>query len=178
MQNPVAPVQAWWLRAIDGVVAILFGLAALLWPGITLVVLVLLFGVYALVSGFVSLVAMFRAFGTGGTWWTHLLMGVAGIGAGAAVFAWPLLTGVTLLYIIAFWAIIIGVIEVVMGLVTTSWWPALVGVLSVVFGFILLSNPAAGALAFILVIGVFAIIRGVVEIVGAIREPAGTGAAG
>jgi uncharacterized membrane protein HdeD (DUF308 family) len=171
--NPTAPTDYyWWLRAVSGVVAILFGLAALFWPGMTFMALLWLFGIYALVEGVVQLLAMFRANSSGRPWWTHLLMGLIYVAAGLAVFAWPGMTALILVYMIAFWAIVLGAMEIVAAFTTgPSFLLIALGVLTVIFGFILLANPAAGALAYITVIGVFAIVRGVVEIVGAFTSP-------
>lgn len=183
MQNPdptptgsaMAADQMWWLRAVSGVAAILFGLAALFWPAMTFLVLVWLFGAYVLVAGLVQLVAMFRAMGAGQTWWTRLLLGLISIVAGIAVFVWPGMTALILVYMIAFWAIVLGAMEIVAAFTTGPTFLLIVlGILTVIFGFILLANPGLGALAYITVIGVFAVIRGVVEIVGALRAPAVT----
>lgn len=168
------PVESWWVLAIAGVISILFGLAALFWPGLTLLVLVWLFGVYALAYGFVELVNVFRAVGERRTWWTHLLIGLISIAAGIVVFAWPGITSLVLLFTIAFWAIAVGIAEVFAGLFQAQFGLLIVGVISILFGFVLLANPVAGALAFVFVIGVFAIVRGVLLLIAAVRAPAPT----
>lgn len=173
--STVQQSQLWWVLAISGVVSILFGLAALLWPGITLMVLVWLFGFYVLLLGVLMLVGMFRAIGAHTTWWPSLIVGLLSIGAGIAVFVWPGITAVSLLYIIAFWAIFSGVAEIIGGLFEAHFLWMLAGVISVVFGFILLANPAGGALALVMVIGIFAIIRGIMLLVSAVRTPAMAG---
>ena len=164
--------ESWWVLAGSGIVAILFGLTALLWPGLTLFVLVTLFAAYAIVAGIVEFIAMFRAIGAGTTWWTHLLLGIAGVAAGVIAFAWPGMTTFVLLYLIATWAIVIGVIEIVGAFTTSRFWLAVTGLISVLFGFVLLANPSAGALALVMVIGAFAIVRGIVLLVEAVRAPA------
>jgi len=164
--------QTWWVLAVGGAASILFGVAALLWPGLTLFILVWLFGAYAIVNGIAELIGMFGAIGQHRTWWTHLLLGLLSIAAGVFVFAYPGITALTLLYVLAFWAITIGVVEVVAAFTTGQFILVVTGVISILFGFILLSTPVPGALAYVMVIGVFAIVRGVLLIVQAVRAPA------
>jgi uncharacterized membrane protein HdeD (DUF308 family) len=157
----------WWLLAIRGIAAILFGLAALIWPGPTLTVLVLLFGAYALVDGVFGLVAgIRRAAGGEGRWGWLVVEGLLGIAAGIAAFVWPGLTALVLLYLIAAWAILTGVFELVSAIrlrqeITGEVWLALGGLASIVFGILLLVYPSAGALAVVWIIGVYGILFGV-----------------
>ncbi|MBI4322034.1 MAG: HdeD family acid-resistance protein [Chloroflexi bacterium] len=161
---PISRTQnLWWVLALAGVVSILFGLTALFWPGVTLAVFIYLFGIYAIVYGFVELGHMFRSTETT-AWWTHLLVGVLSILAGIAAFAWPGQTALMLLYIIAAWAISVGIVETVAAFFLNQLHLALGGLVSVLFGFVLLANPGVGALALIVVIGVFAIVRGIILI--------------
>ncbi|MCL5959504.1 MAG: HdeD family acid-resistance protein [Chloroflexi bacterium] len=172
MAYRVTTQENWWLLAVSGVIAILFGLFALLWPGITLFLLILFFGVYVIVAGIVELVDMFRAISTHRVWWTHLILGLLGIGAGIVVFVWPGITTFVLLWVIAIWALAAGVIEIVAAFSTGQFLYFVSGLISILFGFILLANPAAGALALVMVIGIFAIIRGIILIIGAFKSPA------
>lgn len=174
MLYPAAPGQTWWVTALEGILAILFGLAALFWPGLTLMVLVALFGIYAIVYGIVEIVGMFRAIGMHTAWWPSLLIGVVSILAGIAVFTWPGITALTVLFIIAFWALAVGIFEVVAGLFQARFLLAVAGAVTIMFGFVLLANPVGGALALVMVIGAFAIVRGVLQLIEAARGPAGT----
>ncbi len=133
--------------------------------------LIALFGAYAIISGILEFVAMVRAMNVGTTWWTHLLIGVFDLAAGLAAFAYPGVTVLVLLYIIAFWAIIVGVIEIVAAFASGLFLLVVGGVIAVLFGLLLLANPGAGALAYVMVIGVFAIVRGILLLVHAIRAP-------
>jgi len=175
MERPAMLGQTWWLLAIGGAVAILFGIAALLWPGLTLMVFIALFGAYAVIYGVVELVAMFRAISAHTVWWTHLVIGVLSILAGIAAFAYPGMTTATLLYVIAFWAILVGLAEIVAAFVQTRFLLIVTGAIAIMFGLLLLSSPIQGALALVMVIGVFAIVRGVLQLVEAVRAPAATG---
>jgi uncharacterized membrane protein HdeD (DUF308 family) len=134
-------------------------------PIATLAALVLLFGAYAMVDGIFNIVA--AATGRGGrSWWSLVLAGLIGIGAGLVTFFLPGLTALTLTYVIAFWAIAIGVLEVVAAIrlrkvITNEWWLGLSGAFSVIFGGLMILAPGAGALAMVLWIGAFAAIYGI-----------------
>jgi len=171
-EYPAGPTPAWWVLAIAGIVNIVFGAVAIAWPGLTLFVFVFLFGIYAIIYGLVELVNLFRAIGAGATWWTHLLLGAFSIVAGILVLVWPGLTAITMLYIIAIWAVAIGIAEIVGAFATGQFLLVVTGVISILFGFILFANPLAGAVALVLVIGVFAIVRGIMLLVQAVRMPA------
>ena len=154
----------WWVIGLRGLAAILFGILAFAWPGITLTVLVFLFGAYALVDGVLGIVAAFR--GDEHHRVVLALEGIVGVVAGIVAFAWPLITALVLLYIIAFWAIITGVLEIIAAVrlrrtITNEFGLIIGGILSVVFGVILIVAPGAGALAVVFLIGAYAIIFGI-----------------
>ena len=156
----------WWAVGLRGLIAILFGLAALFWPGITLFAPVFLFGVYALVDGVLSLVAAFHAAEHHTPWWPLLLVGLAGIAAGLLTFFYPGITAIALLYIIAAWAIVHGITEIIAAFqlrreITNEWLLGLAGLASLIFGILVVIMPGAGALATIWLIGIYAIIFGV-----------------
>ena len=154
----------WWVIGLRGLAAILFGVLAFVWPGMTLAVLVLLFGAYALVDGVLTLIAALR----GGVQHRIVMLveGVVSVLAGLAAFVWPGLTALVLLYIIAFWAIVTGVLEIVAAIrvrraISNEFGLVIGGVLSVVFGVVLLIAPGAGALAVIFLIGAYAVVFGI-----------------
>src|SRR5271154_6186797 len=153
----------WWALALRGLAAMLFGLLTFFLPGITLVTLVLLFGAYALVDGVFNTVAFFRV---ASHQWALLIEGVIGIIAGLITFAWPAITAIALLYLIAFWAMLTGILEIVAGVrlrkaLANEWLLVLMGVLSFVFGLFILLAPGAGALAIVLWIGAYALVFGI-----------------
>lgn len=154
----------WWLVALRGLAAIVFGILAFVWPGITLQVLVLFFGAYAIVDGVLALYAAIRT--RGQHRWAAVLEGIVGIGAGVIAFLSPGITALALLIVIAVWAIVTGVMEVIAAVelrrvVTNEWFLILSGLLSVAFGILLLVQPGAGALAIVWLIGFYAVIFGV-----------------
>jgi len=164
----------WGAIAIRGVAAILFGVLTFVVPGLTLTALVLLFGAYALVDGAFNIIAAVRRRAGDPPWWVLLLEGIVGVAAGVVTFVLPGLTAVTLVYIIAAWAIVTGVLEIVAAVrlrrqLTGEWWLLLGGVLSVVFGVVVMLAPAAGALAMVLWIGAYAIVFGALLLALAFR---------
>jgi len=155
----------WWALALRGLLAVVFGLLAFALPGLTLAALVILFGAYALVDGIFALVAAVRAAEAHERWWLFVLEGIAGIAAGLITFAWPGITALVLLYLIAWWAIITGIFEIAAAIrlrkeITGEFWLALGGAASVIFGLILLFRPGVGALAVIWLIGTYALVFG------------------
>ncbi len=146
----------------------LFGLAALFWPGLTPFVLIVFFGAYVLVDGILALVAGIR--GSGGRRWLLLAEGVLGVLAGLIAFLWPGMSALVLLYVIAFWAIFTGILKVVMAISLrrepeNEWLMVVSGVLSVLFGVILAALPGVGLLSLVWLIGIYALIFGIALIV-------------
>ena len=166
--------QSWWALALRGLVAILFGLAALFWPSLILAVLIVLFGAYALIDGVLAVIAAFRSSGRGMRRPLLLIEGAIGILFGLLALFWPDLTALTLLYIIAFWVILSGIARIVMAImlrqeIENEWSIALSGVLSVILGIVLILLPGAGLLAYTWLIGLLALALGIVLIYYAFR---------
>lgn len=155
----------WWAVALRGVVAILFGIIALASPGIGLAFLVALFGAFALVDGIFSLVSGIRAAKQHERWGSLVLVGITGIAAGLIAWFAPGITAMTLLFLIAAWAVVTGVMEIVAAVklrkvIHNEWLLGIGGALSVLFGILLFANPGAGALAVVWLIGIYAILFG------------------
>ena len=171
------PVLArnWWALAIRGLAAILFGVLAFVWPGITLWALVLLFGSYMLVDGIFAIIAAVRAARREARWWLLLIEGVLGVLAGLVAFFWPGLTALALLYFIAAWAIVTGILEIVGAIrlrqeIVGEWALGLSGALSLLFGVLLVVIPSpAGLLSLVWLIGAYALAFGVLLLVLAFR---------
>jgi uncharacterized membrane protein HdeD (DUF308 family) len=166
--------RAWWLLALRGVAAILFGVWALAWPGVTLLALVILWGAYALADGILALIAAFRVRKRNRPLWAMLLIGVLGVAAGIVTFLLPGLTAIALLMLIAAWAVAMGILQIVTAVrlrreLQREWLLALSGVLSVLFGVLVVLSPGAGALALLWVIAAYAIAFGVMLLVVALR---------
>lgn len=156
----------WWMLLLRGLAAVLFGVLALSWPLLTLVTLTFLWAAYALIDG---AIALWEAFAgrdvrlTSRIWLA--LVGLCGLAAGVATFAWPGMTALVLLTFIAVWSIVTGVFEIWGAIqlrkeIRGEWLLILSGVLSIAFGVILLVWPGAGALAVVWLIGWYAVLIG------------------
>ena len=168
-----ALARNWWLLVLRGVVAILFGVLAFVWPGVTLVSLALLYGVFAFADGLLALIAAIRGGSPQPRWWLAVA-GLVGVGAGLLTFIWPGMTALILLYLIAGWAIATGVVQIVGAIrlrkeIDNEWWLIAAGALSVLFGLVMFARPGAGALAVLFTIGAFAIVYGVFLVAFALR---------
>jgi uncharacterized membrane protein HdeD (DUF308 family) len=158
----------WWMVALRGLLLLLFGLAAVLWPGATLTVLVLWIGAGFLVNGVLALAAAIAGRDVEGRGWL-ILEGVLGIGAGILTFLYPGITGLVLLWLVAGWAIVSGVLQIAAAVqfrkvIRGEWMLGLAGGLAIAFGVLLIARPGAGLLTLALLIGWFAIFYGVVLI--------------
>lgn len=159
-----------WVPALRGVLAIVFGFLALLWPQVTILALALLFGAYAFVDGVGRVISAFRRQVSGGRKVALLVAGALGIVAGLVTFFWPGVTTLVLVVLIGAWAIVTGLGEVFAGVrIRDGWLPAIVGALSVVAGVVILVRPDVGAVAIGQVIGIYAILVGVLLLVIAWR---------
>lgn len=172
--------EFWWVLVLRGVAAIVFGIVAFLWPGITFEVLIAFFGAYLLVDGVFGTIAAVRGRHHAQHWVLMLLEGLLGIVVGVLTWVAPLMTGLVLLMWIASWAILTGVIEVVQAIrlrkeIEGEFWLALAGLLSIGFGVLLLAFPLAGALALLWVLASYAVAFGIVLVVLGLRVR-GTGA--
>lgn len=160
--------RRWPLVVVRGVVAILFGIMAIVWPGITVLALAILFGVYTLLDG---IMALTMSFGQRGSDRVYLMvLGVLGIVAGLIALIWPGITVVVLLVVIAVWAIFAGITQIAAAIrlrkvIRNEWFLALTGVVALVLGVLLIVQPAEGAIALVIAIATFALAWGVVLIV-------------
>ena len=164
----------WWMFALRGVVAIIFGVVAFAQPEQALQALVLVFGAYALVDGIFAMFAGIASYRYFERWWAVLLEGVAGVVIGLLTFFWPNITALVLVYFIAAWALITGIFEIVAAIqlrrvITGERMLILGGLVSILFGVLLFVFPAAGAVSVIWMIGIYAIVFGISLIIFAFR---------
>ena len=165
----------WWMFAVRGIAAIVFGIAAFAWPEQTVTVLTWLFGLYLLVDGISLLAGLISGdpFARRNAW-AVALMGIVSIGIGIASFIWTDAVALSLLYVIAFWAIVVGTLQVISayqlrGQVDGDGWFALGGILAIVLGVLLVVYPAAGVISLVWLIAAWAIVSGVSSLVLAYR---------
>lgn len=164
----------WWAWLIRGVVAIIFGILAFLWPGATIVAVGVLFGAYALVDGIFAVVAAVRAAETHQRWWPFLIEGIVGILIAAITFYDIRITLLALYFTIAAWAFLTGILEIVAAIqlrkhIANEVWLILGGVASVLFGALMVWFPLAGILAIVWLIGSYAIVFGIIMIAFSFR---------
>jgi uncharacterized membrane protein HdeD (DUF308 family) len=152
----------WWVYAVRGVAAILFGVTALIWPGPTLAVLVLLFGAYAFVDGVALIVALARGdvLARNHKWATGL-MGALGIIVSIVTVLWPGMTALTLLYLVSFWAVTTGILQIASAIefrreIAGEFFVVLGGIFSIVFGALLVAFPGTGLLSLVWLVGFWA----------------------
>ena len=162
-----------WSMGLRGLAAGVFGVLALSWPGMTLWALLVIFGVYALVDGVCAVAGSVAARRMLTDWWVMLLLGVFGIALGIITFARPGVTALILLFFIAARALVIGVMDIAAAIrlrkvIRHEWLLVLAGIFSTLFGVLVLAYPAAGALALVWLIGWYALLVGVSQIVFAI----------
>jgi uncharacterized membrane protein HdeD (DUF308 family) len=165
----------WWVFAVRGIAALVFGVLAFIWPETTLTVLVFLFGAYVLVDGVSLLVALIRGDAVARRHaWAVGIMGVLGIVAGVVTFAWPSLTALSLLYLVAFWAIATGAFQVIAAIqlrreLDNEFWMALGGLASIVFGALLVVFPGEGLISLVWLVGAWSVVFGVSSLALAYR---------
>ena len=164
-----ALARNWWAVLIRGIAAVIFGLFALIAPGPSGLALVLLFGAYAFVDGVFALVAAVRAAEAHERWIALALEGVVGLVVAGLTLYHPLVVGIALYYLIAAWALVTGIFEIVASMqlrqyLKNEWLLILSGIASIVFGAMLVVFPIAGAVTVIFLIGAYAVIFGVMLI--------------
>jgi uncharacterized membrane protein HdeD (DUF308 family) len=162
--------ENWWSLVIRGAIGVLVGILTLFWPTITLQALVLLFGAYALLDGVFSLIGAWYASRAHERWGVLILEGIAGIVAAAITVLFPAITALALVLIVAAWAIVTGVLEIVAAIklrrhIEGEWLLALAGVASIAFGVLVTIAPLAGALVIALWVGAYAFVTGVLMII-------------
>lgn len=167
--------EAWWLYMLQGVLAVFFGILAIFWPSLTLVTLVYLFSAYILAWGLVEMVRGLLGISSGGSWWLTLLAGLVGLGVGVYLIRHPHVTFATLILLIGITLIARGIIDFLAALLADFATGGqrvllfLVGVAAVVAGIVILLQPVSGGVAFVWVLGLYALIYGTLTVVTALE---------
>ena len=161
--------RSWWVWLLRGIAAIVFGIIAFVSPAATLLALVIVFGIYAIFDGVLAVVTAFQIREDAKHWWVVLLEGLAGILFGIIALVYPLITAGALLFLIAFWAVVTGIMEIIAAIrlrreITNEWSLILTGIFSVILGVMLFVFPGAG-LALVWTIGLYAVFFGVLMII-------------
>ena len=159
-------IQPWWSIALRGVIALVFGVLAIMSPGITLLGLIALFAAYAFFNGVISVIGALQSRKRGDDWWLPFLLGLVSIGAGIIAIVHPGLTALVLVLLIGANALATGILDIAAAIrlrkfVKNEWLLALSGVVSVVFGILVFLFPGSGALALIWMISFYAMLIGI-----------------
>jgi uncharacterized membrane protein HdeD (DUF308 family) len=155
----------WWSFLIRGILATLFGVVAIVIPGLTLEFLAILLAAFLVADGVLSFIVSFRGRHLGPRWGFLLFEGLVGVSLGLFTLVWPGVTVLAIVLIIGFWALITGVVEILAAVklrdeVEGEWLLGLGGILSILFSIVLFTNPGVGAVAMVWVIGVYTILFG------------------
>lgn len=167
-------VANWWLFFLRGILALVFGIAALFFPQAAFLSLVFIFGAFALVDGIFALISAFTSNAKSENWWWLIFEGVVGILIGVLTIIQPTAMGEAWLLLIGVWAIATGIFEIITAIrlrkvIVGEIWMILSGVVSVAFGALLMVYPTSGAVAIGIIVGVFAILFGILFIMFALN---------
>lgn len=166
--------QFWWVLLIRGIAAILFGIVALAWPGLTAYTLLLTFGIFAVVDGIFAIITGFRRKAGDDQWWSWLVEGILSLIIGLMALFWTETTALALVIWIAAWAMVAGVMRIIAAIrlrheIEGEWALGLSGLLMLLWGLAFAVVPAAGILSLTWLFGLFALLTGVVMIILAFR---------
>jgi uncharacterized membrane protein HdeD (DUF308 family) len=159
----------WWALLIRGIAAVIFGILAFAWPGVTWIVIALLFGAYAFVDGVFAIVAAVRAAQSHERWWPFVLEGIVGLAIAAITIYDVRVTIFALYFTIAAWAFITGILEIAAAVrlrqaIANEWLLIVAGICSILFGVLMFWRPITAAIAVIWIIAAYAIVFGVLMI--------------
>jgi uncharacterized membrane protein HdeD (DUF308 family) len=170
-RTPRPLLDQWWALFARGLLAIAFGTLALLWPGVTFVVLLAMFAAFSIADGIVSLIGSARD----RSWGWPLVGGLLGIAIGILTIAWPGTAALTLVIFIGAWAIVRGILDIALaialrGALGYEWVLGLSGGVSILFGYFIAIWPRAGVVAVVAYVAGYAILTGVLLIVASLRQ--------
>jgi uncharacterized membrane protein HdeD (DUF308 family) len=160
-----ALARNWWLFTLRGILGIVFGLVALIFPGPTMLSLVILFSAYMLVDGVAAIVSAVRAMRRRDQWGLLIFEGLLNIAVGILAFLWPGLTVLVFVLLVAAWAIITGALMATAGFRLNfshgRWWLVLGGLCSLIYGVLLVAMPLIGAVVLTWWMGAYALVFGI-----------------
>lgn len=160
--------ELWWLTLMQSILAIFFGIAAIFWPGLTLVTLVYLFSAFVLVWGIIEIVHALMSIGRRDSWWLTLVFGLVGLVVGVYLVRNPSVSFATLILLIGATFIVRGLFDIIGTFldrrsVTHRILLLVIGIAGVIAGIITLLQPAIGGVAFVWILGLYALIFGIVS---------------
>ena len=167
--------QYWLLILFRGIIALLFGIMALISIEFTLLFLVYLFGAYVLIDGILAIIASLQERKSSRAWLVVFLIGIVGIVVGVLSFIHPGNVALLIFYLVALWLIIAGLFGVISSLLRasgTEWLSIIGGILSIIVGVVFFLHPTSSILSIVWLLGVFALIYGIIQIIKAFQVKA------
>ncbi len=166
--------DVWWVLLVRGIVAIAFGIVALAWPHVTVKALIVVVGVFWIVDGVVSAVRAIAARKYVNSWVWWLAGALVSVVCGVILFAWPAITALAFAYLVGFWAILLGVLEIIGAFQVLAnggqWIGAMVaGAISLIFGLVMVIWPDSGITGLIWLVGIFALVFGILFVIAAFQ---------
>lgn len=167
-------IQNWRMLALRGALAALFGILVILWPTATIQLLVVLFGAYAFLSGIFALAAVLTGRISSDHKWLVAVEGGIGLLIGFVTFFYPRITVGLLLFFVAMWALVYGVVQIVAAVnlrdeIEHEWMLGFSGLLSVLLGIVFLAFPVEAVATIAFLFGMVAFVMGAVTVVFALR---------
>jgi uncharacterized membrane protein HdeD (DUF308 family) len=162
-------LRSWWVLVLRGLFAILFGLIAIVWPDVTVFVIVTIMGAFLLLDGLIEIWVGFLGRGRDDEWWTDALLGIAAVIAGVVILAWPGVTAVGLMVFIGAVMTVYGAMMIYQAVrlradISNEWLLVINGALSLVLGIAFMIFPGAGAVSLVWMIGIYIIVFGILLI--------------
>jgi uncharacterized membrane protein HdeD (DUF308 family) len=167
MDTKTLASKLWWLLLVAGIIALAAGIAALVWPNVTLGVIALIFGIYLLISGLIELVAgIAEDEADSGTRVLAALLGVLSLIAGVIVLRHPGQSLLLVAMVLGIYLILAGVLTIYRAVhATTGKGMAIaIGIIDVIAGIIIAAWPKIGLTTLVVFVGVVLILRGIVAI--------------
>jgi uncharacterized membrane protein HdeD (DUF308 family) len=155
---------------LQGVVTLIFGVAAVFWPGLTLVTLLYLFSAFILLTGIVTMVRGFMNIGDTGSWFLEILLGFFELGVGVYLLRHPQVSFATFILLIGFALIARGIVDMVMAFIESGRSAGhrtlsfIIGAAALLAGIVVLFQPVSGGVAFVWILGLFALVTGPMEL--------------
>jgi uncharacterized membrane protein HdeD (DUF308 family) len=170
---PIETARQYWLLILfRGIIALLFGLMALISVEFTLLFLVYLFGAYILIDGILAIIVSLQERKSTRAWLVVFLIGIVGIVIGVLSFIHPGNVALVIFYLVAAWLIIAGFFGVISALLRasgTEWLSIVGGVLSIIIGIVFFLHPTSSILSIVWLLGLFALIYGISQIIKAFQ---------
>ena len=161
--HPTVRTNSHWPFIVEGILLILFGLSAIIYPGMTVLTFTIIFGLYALIAGIVGVVSGIVHIGKGWSSIGEIILGAIYIAAGSYVIDHPHITALTLVLFVGFTFMFRGIFDIVNAIMDNNQHTALSvvsGALALIVGLVLLRYPVGGGLAYVWVIGIYALVSG------------------